>query len=197
MDVQVPAASPDQIAAVTAALNSLPNDNSALAALWKIYGAEPVRLLRTQQGRSLSRERVKRAEGFMGGLAPDAPFHWHYFLYTSGIVVQLALSSHLLDVGFPDSWCARHISLHVDRSLAYANVTGFGYDCPETARLLQVLSPYWKWNRNRPGDGNLLDDGGFTPDEVRTLVSALVEHVRHVTGHTRPGPRARQRATRS
>ncbi|WP_395331749.1 hypothetical protein WBP06_03095 [Novosphingobium sp. BL-8H] len=193
MDVCVPAASPDEIAAVSAALASLPDDNSALAALWKIYGAEPVRLLRTQQGRSLSRARSRRAEEFMRSLAPDAPFDWHYFLYTSGIVTQLALSSHLLDVGFPDSWCARHVGLHVDRSLAYANVTGFGYDCAETARLMQMLSPYWKWNKTRLVDDKVLDDGGFTPDQIRGLVGALIDHVCHVTGHAR----SRERSMRS
>ncbi|TCM18694.1 hypothetical protein EDF56_104226 [Novosphingobium sp. PhB165] len=190
MDALVPAASPDEIAAVAAALNSLPDENSALAALWKIYGAEPVRLLRTQQGRSLSRARARRAEEFMGSLSPDVPFDWHYFLYTSGIVAQLALSAHLLDVGFPDSWCARHVGLQVDRSLAYANVTGFGYDCAETARLMQVLSPYWKWNRTHLVDDKALDDGGFTPDQIRVIVCALVDHVCHVTGHARLRQRA-------
>jgi len=33
------------------ALISSPNNNSTLAVLWKIYGAEPVKLRRTQQGR--------------------------------------------------------------------------------------------------------------------------------------------------
>ncbi|WP_443477967.1 hypothetical protein ACLIMP_00045 [Novosphingobium aerophilum] len=193
MDVQVPVASPDEIAAVAAALNSLPDENSALAALWKIYDAEPVRLLRTQDGRSLSRARARRAEEFMGSMAPDAPFDWHYFLYTSGIVAQLSLSAHLLDVGFPDTWCARHVGLHVDRSLAYANVTGFGYDCAETARLMQVLSPYWKWNRRDVIEGMDLDDGGFTPDQVRMLICTLVDHVCHVTGHAR----SRKRVMRS
>mgnify|MGYP006395848005 FL=1 len=118
MDSFVSVASPDEIAAVSAALRSLPNDNSALASLWKIYGAQPVRLLRTQEGRSLSRARYERALEFMHGLEPNGRSDWPYFLYTAGIVTQLALSSHLLDVGFPDSWCARHVGLHVDRSLA-------------------------------------------------------------------------------
>jgi len=34
-------------------------------------------------------------------LAPGAPGDWPDFLYSTGIVAQLALSSHLLDVGFP------------------------------------------------------------------------------------------------
>ncbi|GAM04977.1 MULTISPECIES: hypothetical protein [Novosphingobium] len=193
MDSIVSVASPDEIAAVSAALRSLPNDNSALAALWKIYGAQPVRLLRTQEGRSLSRARYERALEFMHGLEPNGRSDWPYFLYTAGIVTQLALSSHLLDVGFPDSWCARHVGLHVDRSLAYANVTAFGYDCPETERLMQVLSPYWKWNQQNVVGGQLPDDGGFTPDTVRALVCGLVDHVCHVTGHARSRGRARGR----
>lgn len=193
MNSLVPATSPDETAAVAAALSSLPRDNSALAALWKIYGAEPVRLVRTQEGRKLSLARYVRAEEFMGSLAPDAPGAWPDFLYSAGIVVQRALSSHLLDVGFPDSWCARYISLNVDRSLAYANVTAFGYECTETARLIQVLTPYWKWNRRHFMDGKHPDDGGFTPDQVRMLVGGLVDHVCHVTGHAR----SRRRATPS
>ncbi len=190
MNNLVPATSPDEMAAVSAALNSLPHDNSALAVLWKIYGAEPVRLVRTQEGRKLSLARYHRAEEFMSSLAPDAPGDWPDFLYSTGIVVQLALSSHLLDVGFPDGWCARHISLNVDRSLAYANVTAFGYDCAETARLIQVLAPYWKWNRRHLMGGKNPDDGGFAPDKVRTLVGGLVDHVCHVTGHARSRRRA-------
>ncbi|XHS02433.1 hypothetical protein ACFB49_40510 [Sphingomonas sp. DBB INV C78] len=116
-------------------------------------------------------------------LGPGAPGDWSDFLYSSGIVAQLALSSHLLDVGFPDAWCARNIGLHVDRSLAYANASGLGYECAETARLMQVLSPYWKWNRRHLIDSPHLNDGGFTPDEVQRLLRSLMDHVRHVTGH--------------
>lgn len=164
---------------------------SALAALWKTYDAEPVRLLRTREARSLSRERYRRAEGFMLSLAPEAPGDWPDFLYRAGIVAQLALSSHLLDVGFPDAWCARHIGLHVTRSLAYANATGLGYSCTETARLAQVLTPYWKWNRRSLADNRHPNDGGFTSDEVRALLRALVDHVCHVTGHG-PSRRAKK-----
>lgn len=188
MDDRVPIASPDQIAAVAAALNLPPDDNSALSALWKIYGAEPVRLQRTQEGRDLSAARYDRAMEFMRSLSPDVPSGWPYFLYRAGIVTQLALSSHLLDVGFPDEWCVRHISLHVDRSLAYANATAFGFDCRETERLMQALSPYWKWNHQHTLAAALPDDGGFTPDAVRALIGALLDHVRLVTGHARSSP---------
>lgn len=173
------------------ALISSPNDNSALAVLWKIYGAEPVKLRRTQKGRELSRARYRRAEEFMTSLAPEAPGDWPDFLYSAGIVVQLALSSHLLDVGFPDAWCARHVGLHVDRSLAYANVTGFGCECAETTRLMQILAPYWKWNRRHLTNGVHPDDGGFTADQVRELACALLHHVSRVTGHRhRPAMRS-------
>ena len=112
--------------------------NATLAALWRTYDAQPVQLQRTREGRNLSRERYRRAEEFMPSLAPEAPGDWPDFLYSTGIVAQLALSSHLLDVGFPDTWCARYVGLHIDRSLAYANASGFGYECAETARLAAV-----------------------------------------------------------
>jgi len=158
--------------------------NAALAALWKAYDAEPVQLLRTRDGRNLSRERYRRAEEFMLSLQRGVAGDWPDFLYFSGIVAQLALSSHLLDVGFPDAWCARHIGLQVARSLAYANVSGFGLECAETQRLAQVLTPYWKWNQRSLLDGPRPSDGGFAPDEVRTLLRALIDQVRQVTGHS-------------
>jgi len=117
---------------------------------------------------------------------------WPDFLYSTGIVAQLALSSHLLDVGFPDTWCARYVSLHIDRSLAYANASGFGYECAETARLAAVLSPYWKWNHRHLVDRPHPKDGGFTSDQVRTLLRALMDHVGHVTGHGQSRRRMRR-----
>lgn len=159
--------------------------NATLAALWRTYDAQPVQLQRTREARNLSRARYRRAEEFMLSLAPGEPGDWPDFLYFSGVVAQLAVSSHLLDVGFPDAWCARHVGLHIDRSLAYANATGFGYECAETARLAGVLSPYWKWNRRHLVDRSHPQDGGFTSDEVRALLRALMDHVCHVTGHGR------------
>ena len=154
--------------------------NGELAALWRIYGGEPFHLLRTREGRDLSRARYQRAKEFQRSLEPGAPGEWTDFLYCTGIVVQLALSCHLLDVGFPDAWCARHIGLHVDRSLAYANATGFGYECEETERLTRVLAPYWKWNRS------YLNGDTRPPEEVRSLLYRLMDHVGQVTGHGRP-----------
>lgn len=152
-----------------------------LAALWIAHDAEPVELLRTHEGRDLSRERYRRAEEFK--LALDASGNWPDFLYCSGIVAQLALSSHLLDVGFPDTWCARYIGLNVDRSLAYANASGLGYKCAKTARLVKVLSPYWKWNCRHLIDSPRPSDGAFEADDVRALLNALLVQVCHVTGH--------------
>jgi hypothetical protein len=166
---------------VTAATSS---HNAALVALWKSYRAEPTQLLRTRSGRDLSRERYRRAEEFMSSLALEAPGDWPDFLYKAGIVTQLALSSHLLDAGFSDAWCARHIGLNVARSLAYANATGFDHACAETRRLGHVLTPYWKWNRRSLADNPRPNDGGFTPEDVRTLLRIMIDQVRDVTGHS-------------
>jgi hypothetical protein len=167
--------------------------NATLAALWRSYDAQPVQLQRTREGRNLSRERYRRAKEFMHAVVPGEPSDWPDFLYFTGIVTQLALSSHLLDMGFPDDWGARHVGLHVDRALAYANASGLGYECAETSRLMHVLSPYWKWNRRHLTDGRRPDDGDFRRDEVRALLSALVNHVGNVTGHER----SRRRTPRS
>lgn len=72
--------------------------------------------------------------------------------------------------------------MYVARSLAYANVSGFGLHCGEMARLAIVLDPYWKWNQMHRYDRPVPDDGGFTVDRVRPLLSALLDHVRVVTG---------------
>ncbi len=122
-------------------------------------------------------------------LSPDAPRDWPDFLYGSGIVAQLALSSHLLDVGFPDTWCARYIGLYVAKSLAYANASGLGLECTETARLAHVLTPYSKWNCLSRAESPWPNDGGFTYDRTRALLSALLDHVGYVTGHCLSKPR--------
>jgi len=129
-----------------------------------------------------SRFRYRNAEGFFAGI--EAGFHKDHRdgLYVAGIVSSLAISAHLLLVGFPDAWCARYIRMYVARSLAYANVSGFGLHCGEMARLAIVLDPYWKWNQMHRYDRPVPDDGGFTVDRVRPLLSALLDHVRVVTG---------------
>jgi hypothetical protein len=160
-----------------------------LTAVWKMYAAEPVQLLRSREGRLLSRARVRRSEEFMPSLELSNSRPRADFLYSVGIVAQLALSSHLLDVGFPDTWCACHIGHHIDKSLAYANATGFGYVCADTAQLAQVLSPYWKWNRRSLLDNPQLDNDGFTAEDILSWLQALIDHVYRVTGHSRPHSR--------
>lgn len=177
-------------AAHGAAIITLPAENSELGALWRRNDARPVRLLRTREGRALSLERYLRAGEFMGSLTSGTADDTAYFFYSAGIVAQLAMSSHLLDVGFPDMWCAKYIGLHVDRSLAYANATAFGYEDAATERLMGVLSPYWKWNSLSRAQGIEPDDGGFVSDEVREIIARLVDHVAEVTGHTRRARRA-------
>ena len=159
---------------------------AALTSLHTAYDDEPVTLVRSKAGRSLSRWRYHRAEGFFPDNEPRSIGGWHSFLYFSGITAQLGLSAHLLDVGFPDDWNARRIGLRVAKSLAYANATGLGHDCPDMARLAAVLTPYWRWNQVRLFGEPEPDDGGLTAPQVRKLLRALLDRVRDVTGHPRP-----------
>lgn len=186
MDTIAPATSSNLGArSVGAAIIALPGENSELGALWRRYDARPVRLLRTREGRALSLDRFQRAGEFMGSLGSRTVDDTAYLFYSAGIVAQLAMSAHLLDVGFPDRWCAKYIGLHVDRSLAYANATAFGYEDVATERLMDVLSPYWKWNSVSRAQGLQPDTGSFGAGEVRDIIAALVDHVAQVTGHDR------------
>lgn len=197
MDDQAPASSQRPVPVASPDLTLVPPSgrpqSAALCALWESHGAEPVELLRSRDGRTLSRARCRRAEEFMLPLALGALGDWPDFLYGAGIVAQLALSSHLLDVGFPDAWCARHIGLYVARSLAFANATGLGLECAATARLALVLSPYSKWNCRSVAESPSPIDGGFSYDETRMLLRALVDHVADVTGHRPRRSLARRR----
>lgn len=159
--------------------------SEALAALHREHNDGPALLFRSGEGRSLSRFRYNRAESFFETLESAILTSNDEVLYYSGIVAQLALSSHLLDIGFEDEWCARHIGLRVAKGLAYANATGLGHACPDMARLAAVLTPYWKWRQPR-WDELTPADGGFTPDEVRPLLRVLLNRVHDVTGHRRP-----------
>lgn len=149
-------------------------------------GDGPINLCRSSAGRALSRCRYHNAEGFFRSLEDASSDSMRQLLYRAGIVAQLALSSHLLDVGFADDWCARHIGLHVSKSLAHANATGFGHDCPQMAQLADVLTPYSTWNAPSSLDNPLAADGGFTARDISALLRALLDHVHHVTGHPRP-----------
>lgn len=157
----------------------------ALAALHKEHEDEPALLRRSKEGRSLSRFRYHRAESFVESLEAGILTRNGELLYYSGIVAQLALSGHLLDIGFEDEWCARHVGLRVAKALAYANATGLSHVCPDMARLAVVLTPYWKW-RQPCWDDPIPADGGFTADQVRPLLRALLNRVHEVTGHPRP-----------
>lgn len=169
--------------------------NEALATLHKEHNDEPALLCRSREGRSLSRFRYHRAESFFDTLEAGILTSNDEVLYYSGIVAQLALSGHLLDLGFEDGWCARFIGLRVAKALAYANATGLGHACPDMVRLAVVLTPYWKWRQPR-WDEPIPADGGFTADEVRPLLRALLNRVHEVTGHTRPNGWRRRLAGR-
>ncbi len=159
--------------------------NNSLVSLRHDYGVQPPILCRTRAGRYLSRVRYHNAQSFFATLERGIDMRTNDILYQSGIVAQLALSAHLLDVGFSDGWCAKHIGLDVSKSLNCANASGFGHDCSDMKRLAVVLSPYGQW-RNPRWDGTALDDGGFTRDRVLPLLQRLLGHVKHVTGHPLP-----------
>lgn len=157
----------------------------ALAALHREHNDEPALLYRSKEGRSLSRFRYHRAESFFETLDVGMLTRNDEVLYYAGIVAQLALSAHLLDIGFEDEWCARHVGQRVSKALAYSNATGLGHACSDMAQLAAVLTPYWKW-RQRRWDEPMPADGGFTADQVRPLLRALLDRVHEVTGHPRP-----------
>lgn len=156
--------------------------HGAIAAL--PYHEEPIVLERTRAGRRDSRFRYHNAESFFLGIEKGGVGDKHDRLYQTGIVLQLGLSSHLFDVGFTDQWCARHVGLNVARSLAYANASGFGFESVEFDLLAAILSPYSKWRFPQPQEQ--VEDLPFTPEQTRSLTRVLLDHVHHVTGHSRP-----------
>lgn len=141
-------------------------------------------LERSRARRALSKTRYSNAESFFLALEERLFSNTSDLLYQTGIVAQLALTSHLLDVGFDDRWCARHIGLHIGKALAYANVTGLNYHSPSLERLAPVLSPYHVW-RNPDLDGSRPPAPELLPD-IPPLLRELLDHVRAVTGHPRP-----------
>lgn len=141
-------------------------------------------LRRTREGRHLSRIRYHNAESFFAPVEQGFPFRPNDHLYQIGITVQLALSSHLLDVGFDDAWCAKNIGLYVNKSLEHANATGLGHDCSELKRLAGILSPY---GRLRNADVSTASSPcPFSNEQICRLTRELLERVREVTGHSRP-----------
>jgi hypothetical protein len=143
----------------------------------------PAKLERTLQNRQLSRVRYHNAEGFFHRPSPFGEELDGDRLYSFGIVIQLGLSAHLLDVGFADHWCARHIGLHVSRSLSLANETGLGFNPVGFELLTALLSPYGKW---RAAPRTAVLDFPFTDQDVGSLVRLMLDRVRDVTGHPRP-----------
>ena len=141
-------------------------------------------LERSSARRALSKTRYSNAESFFLAIEERLFSDTSDLLYQTGIVAQLALTSHLLDVGFDDRWCARHISLHIDKALAYANATGLNYRSPALERLAAVLSPYSVW-RSPDLDGSRRPIPKVLPD-IPPLLRELLDHVRGVTGHARP-----------
>lgn len=184
-------------AAVTSAAVTGAASFRSLRPLHQRFDDEPVSLCRGRAGRQLSRVRYHRAESFTALLDRGSFSRQADILYHAGVVAQLGLSAHLLDVGFPDDWCARYIGLRVSKSLAYANATGLGYSCADMARLAEVLTPYWKWRQPLLRDDPQPDDGGFSAGAVQMQLRALLDHIRVVTGHPRPAGWYRRETTAS
>lgn len=184
-------------APIAATLPAISPWSGALTSLHEDYGDAPASLMRTRDGREYSLHRYHVAEEFFPKGEPSTRLGWRDHLYSAGITAQLALSSHLLDVGFDDQWCARHIGYRVAKSLAYANATGFGHNSPEMERLALVLSPYWRWNGMSRLQWPDPDDGGFTAARVSVLLRGLLDHVHEVTGHPRPAHWLSSRAGRA
>lgn len=147
-------------------------------------GRSALAVFRTREGRVLSQCRYRNGESFFLAIQELRFPNTSDLLYQTGIVAQMALSSHLLDVGFDDRWCARKIGLHIGKALAYANATGLNYQSPEFERLAVVLSPYNKW-RNPDLDGSRPTLPASLPN-IPPLLRDLLDHVRAVTGHPRP-----------
>jgi hypothetical protein len=146
--------------------------------------SELVPLRRTREGRHLSRIRYHNAEGFFAPVEQGFPLGQNDHLYQIGITLQLALSSHLLDVGFDDAWCTKNIGLYVNKSLEHANATGLAHDCPELEQLADILSPYGRL-RNADASGAPIACP-FSKEQICRLARDLLERVREVTGHPRP-----------
>src|SRR3546814_16218314 len=82
-------------------------------------------LRRTDEGRALSRARYRDAAASLITFGLQARTT-EGMLYSAGIIAQAGLSAHLLDVGFDDDWCAKHIRHNIEKALAYSNASGLG-----------------------------------------------------------------------
>lgn len=173
------------VAATSATIAAVPVIE-ALDREFAAWGDEPIALMRTEEGRSQSEFRYHNAEEFFASIEAGFRPGRNSLLYHTGIVMQLGLSSHLLDVGFDDQWCARHVGHRVAKSLAYANATGLGHRGSEIESLATILTPYWKWNGWPSRDGSKPEDGPFSQADICRLTRDLLDHVRRVTGHPQP-----------
>jgi len=171
------------LSSLAAAPIAFSSSGAAKFALRSDTEERPAKLERTPQNRQLSRVRYHNAEGFFHSPSPFGQQLVGDRLYSVGIVIQLGLSAHLLDVGFDDRWCARNLGLHISRSLALANDTGLGFNPAGFELLTALLSPYGKW---RDAARATALDFPFTDREIQSLVRLMLDHVRDVTGHPRP-----------
>lgn len=148
-------------------------------------------LTRNREQRALSRFRYHNAEGFFLGLDTAVGMRPHDRLYRAGIVFQLAISSHLLDVGFDDDWCRRNVGLDVSKALRLANATGLAATDVDIGSLATVLSPYSKWRDPGPADPNVGE--AAMAAIAHATARRLLDHVRQATGHPRRALRGRRR----
>jgi len=147
-------------------------------------------LTRNREQRALSRFRYHNAEGFFLGLDPAVGMRPNDRLYRAGIVFQLAISSHLLDVGFDDDWCRRNVGLDVGKALRLANATGLAATDGDIGRLATAVSPYSKWRDPASTDPNA--DEVAMAAVAHATVRRLLDHVRQATGHPRRAFRGRR-----
>lgn len=148
------------------------------------WGDGPVVLRRTRQGRSDSAFRYRNAESFFRSVEDGFITEHSDMLYRLGIVLQLGLSAWLLDVGFTDDWCRRHIGLKIAKSLGYASATGLDHHDPETNLLAAILTPYGKWRNPSSRENN--EDARFSAADMIRMTRALLDHVERMTGHAHP-----------
>lgn len=147
-------------------------------------------LPRNREQRALSRFRYHNAEGFFLGLNPAVGMRPNDRLYRAGIVFQLAISSHLLDVGFDDDWCRRNVGLDVGKALRLANATGLAATDGDIGRLATALSPYSKWRDPAPAHPNANE--AAMAAIAHATVRRLLDLVRQATGHPRCALRGRR-----
>ncbi|MDE1918334.1 MAG: hypothetical protein KGJ57_09300 [Sphingomonadales bacterium] len=157
--------------------------DASLAELFDSLSDPPIDLAPTPEGDETSEGRYENAEAFFPRLGPRLAPDMSDVYYKAGITAQLALSAHLLKVGFPDRWCAQRIGHRVAHSLAYANATGLDHRCPDMAHLAAALTPYWRWNGQSIHHYGSPKDPGFSVEEVSSLLRALLAQVRIVTGY--------------